>query len=371
MSRQMRDERELLSKPGDTILESLEELGMSQAELATRMGKTTSKINDIISAKEPITIATALLLEKVLGIDAQFWINREKLYREKLARIDELEMFETYIAWAKLQPYKQLQSFGYIRKGQIGPEMVADCLKFYGVASPKQWESMYIENYTSAQFRKSSIHQTTLGSIAAWLRIGEIELHKMGLKEFSKEAFKECFTEIFMIIRRHPEDFAERLQNICKNVGLAVVYTPCLPKAPVNGAARWVGGNPLIQLTDRHKTNDQFWFSFFHEAGHILLHGKKEVFIEEFEGFTCDMQRELEANDFAADQLLPTEFINDLPDERISEADIKNVARKYGTHPGIVIGRLRYLNKIKFSFGTNLLAKVNLDDYLIKEEEDM
>jgi HTH-type transcriptional regulator/antitoxin HigA len=365
-----KDERELLSKPGDTILETLEHLKMSQAELAERMGKTSSKVNDIISAKEPITIATALLLEKVLGIDAQFWTNREKAYREKLARIEELEMFETSVDWLKLQPYKQLQSCGYLPKGQPGPEMVADCLKFYGVGSPRQWESFYVENYTSTQFRKSAIHQTTLGSIAAWLRIGEIELHKMGLQAFSKEDLKASFQEILILVRKHPEDFAERLQQICKNAGVALVYTPCLPKAPVSGAARWVGGSPLIQLTDRHKTNDQFWFSFFHEVGHILLHGKKEVFIEEFEGFTCDAQREREANEFSANQLLPATFIEDLPQERISETDIKSVARKYATHPGIVVGRLRYLNKIKFNFGTQLLAKVNLEDYLTKEQED-
>lgn len=369
MTRKIQDERELLSKPGDTIIETLDELGMTQAELATRMGKTTSKVNDIISAKEPISMATALLLEKVLGIDASFWNNREKLYREKLARIDELVMFETSVAWLKLQPYKQLQDYGYIKKGQPGPEMVADCLKFYGVASPKQWVTMYADNYTTPQYRKSAVHETTLGSISAWLRIGEIELHNMDLPDYSKDDFKASFAEILKLVRRHPEDFGKKLQTICKKAGVAVVYTPCLPKAPVSGAARWIGGHPLIQLTDRHKTNDQFWFTFFHEAGHVLLHGKKEVFIEQFEGFTCDADREREANEFAANQLLPVSFINDLPKGRITDEDIKAVARKYGTHPGIIVGRLRFLDK-KFTIGVKLLAKVNLEDYWTKPEED-
>ena len=79
----LKDERELLSKPGDTILETIEHIKMSQVELAERMGKTPSKINDLISGKEPITRVTAFQLEKVLGIDAQFWLNREMLYREK------------------------------------------------------------------------------------------------------------------------------------------------------------------------------------------------------------------------------------------------------------------------------------------------
>ena len=93
------DERELLSKPGDTILETIEHVKMSQVELAERMGKTPSKINDLISGKEPITLTTALQLEKVLGIDAQFWLNREMLYREKLLRLEQEEAVEKYVDW--------------------------------------------------------------------------------------------------------------------------------------------------------------------------------------------------------------------------------------------------------------------------------
>src|ERR1700743_769090 len=133
MSQVTNDERELLSKPGDTILETLEHLKMTQSELADRMGKTAPKINDIISAKEPITIATALQLEKVLGIDASFWMNREALYRERLARIEEAEQYETRIEWVKGLPYKLLYDIGYIKAIKPSAEMVAELLGFFGV----------------------------------------------------------------------------------------------------------------------------------------------------------------------------------------------------------------------------------------------
>lgn len=365
MSTYTRDERELLSKPGDAILETLQHIKMSQVELAERMGKTTSKINDIIFAKEPITMATALLLEKVLGIDAQFWINRESLYREKISRIEQMEMYETSVEWLKMQPYKQLQKSGYIQSKDIGPEMVSECLQFYGVASPKQWQSMYIDQYVSVEFRKSSAHQTPLNSIAAWLRIGEVEKQKINLPEYKKDLFKESLIEVLAIVKKHPEDFASRLHRISLKSGVALIFTPCLPKAPVSGATRWIGGNPLIQLTDRYKTNDQFWFTFFHEAAHILLHGKKEVFIEDFEGFSGDKSKEEEANNFASEFLLPAKFLNDLPIENITENDVRNLARTYDTHPAIVVGRLRYLKKVNYSFGTNLLIKINLDEQIL------
>jgi len=101
MNQASKDERELLSKPGDTILETIGHIKMSQAELAERLGKTPSKVNDIISGKEPITVNTALQLEKVLNIDAQFWLNREMIYREKLSRIEQEEALDECKDWLK------------------------------------------------------------------------------------------------------------------------------------------------------------------------------------------------------------------------------------------------------------------------------
>jgi HTH-type transcriptional regulator / antitoxin HigA len=80
--------KELLSPPGDTIQETIDAMGMRQNKLAERMGKTESKINDIIKGKEPISVDTALKLELVLGIPAKFWLTRETNYREELARIE-------------------------------------------------------------------------------------------------------------------------------------------------------------------------------------------------------------------------------------------------------------------------------------------
>jgi len=359
MSQLLKDQRELLSKPGDAILEALEHLKMSQSQLAERMGRTTPKINDIISAKEPITITTALQLEKVLGIDVQFWMNREMLYREKLARIEEAEQYESCMEWLKMQPYKQLKNNGYIQSSTPNTSMVAELLKFYGVANTTQWQELYPNKYASTHFRKSSKHQTALSSIAAWMRIGEIERQKMNLCAFDKTLFKNALSEIKPLVRKHPENFAQRLKEICFNVGVAMVYTPCLPHAPVSGAVRWVGGNPLIQITDRYKTNDHFWFTFYHEAGHILLHGKKEVFIEEFEGYPLNETLEEEANNFAANQLLPSSFIEKLPTP-ITEQAIRNIAREYETHPAIVLARLQKMGKLKYSFGKTLFAKINL-----------
>lgn len=363
MSSNIKIERELLTKPGDTILETIEFLKMSQAELAERIGKTPAKVNDLISGKAPITVNTAMQLEKVLGIDMQFWLNREMHYREKLARIEQEEFLEQCIEWVKEQPIKELQKFGYLKSKKVGTEMVEECLQFYGVASPVQWQSIYVDSYAQTSFRKSAAHITLLSSMAAWLRIGELKLRKLQLPEFNKDVFKTMLNEIKKLVESQPEDFPTTLQSLCEKAGVAVIFSNSLPKAPISGATRWIGGTPLIQITDRYKTNDHFWFTFYHEAGHILLHGKKDVFIEDFDGVENDREKEKEANDFAHDWLLPDTFLEDL-DDQITEGTVRRIAKTYFTHPAIVVGRLQNLNKVPHHFGSNLKVKINLDYFI-------
>lgn len=358
-SKELQTERELLSPPGDTIFETIEYLKMSQSELAQRLKKTTSKVNDLISGKEPITYSTALQLEKVLGIDAEFWMNREMNYRIKLTRLEQDEALEDVKEWIKQQPIKQLQKCGYIKSQKIDAEMAKEFYEFYGVVDINVWQTKYVDHFANASYRKNDNQQTALAAMAAWLRIGELEMQKMQLPQFDKEGFKNVLEEVKELVASHPTNFAQQLQAKCAAVGVAIVYTMCLPKAPVSGAARWFRGNPLIQLTDRHKTNDNFWFTFYHEAGHILLHGKKEVFFEEFEAYKADLEKEEEANSFAARHLLPEMAIEELP-FRFTEEDIIAIAEKYDTHPAIVVGRVQHLKMAPYTFGYDLKEKVSL-----------
>ena len=196
MNKKLQDERELLSGPGDTILETIEFMKMSQAELAQRMGKTPSKINDLITGKEPITMTTALQLEKVLGIESMFWLTRETNYREKLARLKDEEEMEEYIDWLNKLPVTELRKSGFVKESKAGPGMVKECLSFYGVTSPAQWESLYVSQFVTASFRKSDKHQLELGSMSAWLRMGEIEMKKLKIPEYDKDQFKKSLQVI-------------------------------------------------------------------------------------------------------------------------------------------------------------------------------
>jgi HTH-type transcriptional regulator / antitoxin HigA len=105
----------------------------------------------------------------------------------------------------------------------------------------------------------------------------------LNLQKYDKQKFNNILQDIKRLSFDQPSDFATRLQEICASCGVAVVYTRNLPKASISGATRWQNNKPIIQLSGRYKTNDHFWFTFYHEAGHILLHGKKDFFLEDVE----------------------------------------------------------------------------------------
>ncbi|MCL5033571.1 MAG: ImmA/IrrE family metallo-endopeptidase [Bacteroidetes bacterium] len=337
--------RKLLSPPGDTIQETIDTIGMSQFELAERMGKNKKNINQIIKGKEPITQNTALQLERVLGIPASFWIEREKEYRQEIASIEAEEALAGQREWLREFPLKAMKEFGWIPAVTDEVQLLKEMLTFFGIASPQQWREIYINHSLTVSFRMSLAHTSSPGALSAWLRKGELQAQETKRRAYNQTRFVESLDNAKPLVASQPDDFKEKLQKICADAGVAVVYTRCLPKVTASGASRWIKSSttPLIQLSGRYKTNDHFWFSFYHEAGHILKHGKKEVFLEEVKGAKIDKKKEKEADSFASEMLFPSKAFKKLLSEpTIDENVITSYAREYHTHPAIIAGRLEY-----------------------------
>lgn len=351
----------ILSPPGDTIQETIDVIGMSQTELAERMGRPKEKVNDIIKGREPITTATAFQLEKVLGIPATFWINRENEYRKSLYELEEQIELENQKGWLEEFPVKEMKKFGWLPETSEKYTLVNALLSFFSIASTTEWDKIYLKNQVSAAFRISLANTSNPYSIAVWLRIGELESKKLHLIEYDKRKFKDVLPEIKELAFESPIDFSKKLQEICANCGVAVIYTPNLPKAPISGAARWFHNTPLIQLSGRYKTDDHFWFTFFHEAGHIIEHGKKDIFLEEVQGAVIDKEKEEEANKFATSWLLTDEQLEEIiANKPFSESKIVAFAKKFRILPGIIIGRLQSKKLVSHSVGNHLRKQVNL-----------
>jgi len=326
---------------GETLLETLEAVGMSQTELATRMGRPYKTVNEIIRNKASITAETAVQLEQVLGIPASFWLKREQRYREFLARLAEKQRLNNWVEWLKEIPIQLMMRRGWIAASSDKPQQVLNALKFFAVASPDAWQALWESKEVA--YRKSAALKSNFGAIAAWLRQGEIEAREVECAPYKADTFRDALISIRALTVDPIDSFQMDLVNLCANAGVAVVFVPELPNTGISGATQWLTSTKaLVQLSLRYETDHQLWFTFFHEAGHILLHGKRQIFLEIDD--KDREQEEREADRFALDILInPIEWEQFVAQRSYrSKIGIDDFAKKMGIAPGIVVGRLQH-----------------------------
>lgn len=334
--------KSLLSCPGDSIQEHIDHINMSQAELAERLGRSVPKLNELIKGKAPITKETATKLEYVLGVPASFWINLERTYQDELLKIEQMEYLEQCQDWVSSFPLAKMKSFGLLPETRKKPELADGLLKFFRVASPAQWSDIY--NGSSLAFKIELRHTAEPQAISVWLRIGELQAEKIKVAAFDKKDLRNCLDKIQDIAYKHSETWLEDLQALCASCGVALVYTPCISKAPIYGATRWIKNNsvPLIQVTDRRKDYNAFWFTFFHELGHILYHGKKDIFIDGLESIKPDKEKEDQADEFAARMVLSEKERNELFQyPNFYEELVLQLSKKFKKHPSIIVSQIQ------------------------------
>ena len=346
---------DIVSAPGETLLETLEDLGMSQAELARRIGRPKKTVNEIVQGKAAITAETALQLERALGIPAKFWLTREAQYREALARLDECDHLNDWHDWLRELPLAIMRKRGFLHVTRDKSAQVVEALKFFGVASPEAWRAMWEQE--AVAFRATTIGATRLGKVATWLRQGEVEAHAIDCAPYDAEAFRAALAHIRTLTTQPPEVFMPEVTRLCAEAGVAVIVTQEIPGAGVFGATRWLSPTKaLLQLSLHYKTDDQFWFSFFHEAAHILLHRKREVFLL---GAEPDSEEERQAHAFAADALIPPSQWRAFTQtgRYLAHVEIEEFAASVGIAPGIVVGRLQHEGLLGYDHGHDLKAR--------------
>jgi addiction module HigA family antidote len=331
----------------------MEGLGLSQAALAERTGRPTKTINEIIRGKARITPDTALQLERVLGVSAGFWNNRERLYRETLARLKERETLKDQVHWLKELPVRAMVKLGWIKGSEDRVDQVNEILRFFGVASREQWWTIW--DCERAYFRKSEAFESDPGSLSAWLRRGEIEGQAISCERFNASKLRKALRVIRRLTLEAPEVFQPELIRLCAACGVAVVFVPELPRTRASGAMRWISPRKaLIQLSLRYKSDDHLWFTFFHESGHTLQHKKRVIFLERHVGRNTT-EEEREANKFAEDMLIPSpEFQRFVDRGAFTKKEIVEFAHQIEIAPGIVVGRLQHAGILPHSHCNDL-----------------
>lgn len=339
--------------PGETIADLLEEHGMTQADLSERLGVSTKHLNQVVKGSASISAELALGLEKVFTVAADFWLTRESLYRSRLARDAERRTLKGSIEWAKRFPVRELKARGHLPGAAKDEDLVAALLQFLGIASVEQWAE------PAVSYRKSQKVESDDYALAAWLRIGELKAREIECEPFDADRFRDALERARALTSLEPEEWVNQLVDLGAGCGVAIVILEHFKLSRVNGATRWLTPHKaLIQLSLRQNWEDIFWFTFFHEAGHVLMHRKKLLLVEPVRRSSAEkmdpglLALEEEADRFAAQTLIPSRFNRQL--REIGFSEIPQLAQQIGVAPAVVVGRLQHDGLLPYNQGNKM-----------------
>jgi len=336
---------DLAIPPGEYLLEVAEEMGINQADLARRMGRPPQAINEIVKGEKIITPETALQLEQVLGVPAHIWTGLEAEYQLVQARQDEAKLLQQEVSLLERFPYKEMVKLGLVHKVRDPQQKVRELWQFFGVASLHNLGG--VKAYVPA-FRQAVKLKAAPEALLAWLRGGELKARAIKTKPYDESSLRGSLDDIRSLSNEEPKEFLPKLESMLAESGVAFILQPRLPKTYVNGATFWLAADKaVLMMSIRGSWSDIFWFSLFHEIGHILLHDKRHIFLENLAEDPQWKKQESEANTFACDTLIsPKDYAAFILTGEYTLAKIKAFAKQIRIHPGIIVGRLQHEDRL-------------------------
>lgn len=326
------------SPPGETVREIAHRKGLTQAVVARALGVAENDLARVLDGGLPITKARAERLAVDVGATSRFWLAREAQYRHALQAIHNDAR-----AWVSSLPFADMVKFGWLESADTTANKIRHAFAFFGVSSVDEWRDTWLSEHSGlTAYRTSPVFMMRGASSAAWLRQGEIAASSICTAQWNRTKFAQILPELKPLTRvEKPSQFITQLQHRCAECGVAVVIVRAPKGCPASGATRVRNGQAILQLSARYLRDDSFWFTFFHEAGHLILH-EDRLFLEWSEERHLDGKEEREANEFAGQILIPPSHESALCALPHEYRSIMRFARNIAVSPGIVVGQLQH-----------------------------
>lgn len=338
----------IATPPGSMIKEQLEYRNMSQKEFAIRMDMSEKHISKLVNGEVQLTPETALKLEMVLGIPAQFWNNLEAIYREKIVLVNAENAMDRDIEIMKQFPYGEMSKLGWLPESRKNKDRVFNLRKFFEVI-----ELSLLENSQITRIACRRLRITEKGDLAliAWVQEAKIKSRSIETSSVNIKGLTSSAEEIRKMTFLSPDVFCGKMKELLAKNGVALVFLPHLKGSFLHGASFMDGNRVVLGLTTRGRDADKFWFSLFHELGHIVL-----GHIKQSEGTTEEDEKE--ADKWASNMLIPSDSFERFKEKRdFSKNSVIAFAKEQEIAPGIVVGRMQAEGVIDYSRMNDLKEK--------------
>jgi len=348
------------SPPGETIKRVLYRKEICFDEFSSDVQLSKKQFTDLMSGTTRINETLAEKFELHLGGSTSFWLKRDQQYVSQLERISAQK--ESEKEWVKLLPIRDMIKFGWINETA---DLLQSCLTFFNVKSKAEWDKKYETVLAQSMFRTSGSFNEELGALSSWLRQGELIADKVHCRRWNSEKLESSIPELRKLTRlKSPKEFLPKLIEICAEAGVALSIVKAPEGCRSSGVTRFITEDKaILQLSFRYLVDDQFWFTFFHEVGHLIMHSKDKLFLEHTsKKERLDSVEEQEANLFAQAALIPYEYEDKLKTMRRDKRTIIRCSAELGISPGILVGQLQHREIIRFSYLNGYKRRYNWEE---------
>ena len=335
--------RDLIIHPGETISDILEDRNMTQKELAKRLNVSEPFLSDVIRGKKDISRKLAIGLEYALGVSCSFWLNLQANYDAELMEyLEERNVLqeEVHVLSELHEVVKYLKKQSIISDGLSKEQTVIALRKYLHISNLMRLNN-FVPNGLFRISQRMSVNQYVLG---AWLCMCNVLHNDLRISTvFNPDRIDELVDDIKHIMMHEKNDLQKSLSDLLANHGIEFNVMQNFRGAPVQGfiTEREEGKYQMV-MTLRGAYADIFWFSLFHELGHIVNGDVNST--NQFIDVDClnDSVQETRADNFARNALLDqNSYERFLKDNRFTFHDIEEYAKEQNVPSYIVIGRLQ------------------------------
>ena len=333
--------------PGYYIKEIIDESGLTQQDFAKRLDTTPKNLSLLIRGEQSLSIDIAMKLSRLLGTSVSYWLNLQKEYDTLIAEFkSKEELIQEKKVFSNLDYKYFRENFNLPHLPRKIEEQIKQVRQFLNVATL----TVFKKEDMAVSFRSDTgeLSETNIVKANIMVQIATNIALKTEAPKFNKALFEEAVQYALTLTRDHGT-FYPLIKEAFRKAGVIFVILPNISGSRINGATKKVGNSIMLMVNDRRLYSDTFWFTLFHEIGHIM-NGDYGISFES----ECGEQEEI-ADKYAEDMLIPYEQYKRFVEE--GRFDIKNIeafADVIDRDPGIVLGRL--LNDKKVSYEDRMLA---------------
>ncbi len=328
--------------PGYYIKEIIDESGLTQEDFAKRLDTTPKNLSLLVRGEQSLSTDIAMKLSRMIGTSVKYWLNLQNAYDALMVEFNSQKELEEEKKIFKHLDYKYFrENFKLPDYPRKQDKQIKALREFLNVSSLTVFKNR--DMAVSFRSTKDDLNESSIVKANIMVQLATNKALNNKAAKYNKKKFEKAVDYALTLTKEH-EKFYLLIKNAFFDAGVIFIVLPNILGSKINGATKKIGDNVMLMVNDRRLNSDAFWFTLFHEIGHVL----NGDFGISFEKETGD--KEAAADLYAENRLIPPDKYKEFIAKRsFTQNSIINFANEINRDPGIVVGRLQNDKLIEYN----------------------